>query len=335
MAKKSWAYAQYEGLAAEMKANPKVCHYYEYAFPSAVSPDGVVLDLRKEFGDLRTSGLGWPIDEAWYVGAATGAAMNGMIPVVRLPSMTMLFNVDYVFNQLGKLRHMTGGQASNPVVIWQDMPGRTFGRAGGSAQQHSDVGQESVYANLPGVKIVIPSDAKLAKGLMIAAIRSGDPVLYFDYTEARAGEQPDVPDGQYVEEIGKAMVRKQGKDLTIVTYAPALMDVNKALPDIQKAGIDVEVIDLVTIKPYDEAAVLNSVKKTKKLLVVSHGYWTNDFSAQVISDVASALPGAIMKRITYPDAPEPFAAAMAAWMRPDAPKIVAAVKAVAALKPLI
>lgn len=331
MPKKSFAYAQYEGLSQEMRNNKLLLHYYMYAYPSAVGPNGEVLDLGKEFGTPRTSGLGWAIDEPWYYGAATGAAMYGCPTVIRLPSMTSLICVDYVFNQLGKLRHMTGGQASNPVVIWQDMAGRSFGRAGGSAQQHTDVGMESLFANLPGIKIVLPSNAYDAKGLLIAAIRSGDPVMYFDYTEVRAGEQPDVPDGQYEVEIGKAKVRKEGKDLTIVTYAPAITDVTKALPDIEKAGISAEVIDLVTIKPYDLDAVLASVKKTKRLLVVSHGYWTNDFSAQVLADVASALPGTPMKRITYPDAPEPFASSMAAWMRPDAPKIVAAVKIVAKL----
>lgn len=331
MPKKSWAYAQYEAIAAEMRLNKLVCHYYEYAYPSAVGPNGEVIDIGKEFGSVRTSGLGWPIDEAWYVGAATGAAMYGCPTIVRLPSMTSLFNVDYVFNQLGKLRHMTGGQCSNPVVIWQDMAGRTFGRAGGSAQQHSDVGQEVIFANLPGVKVVVPSNAYDAKGLMVAAIRSGDPVIYMDYTEVRAGDQPDVPDGQYEVPIGKAFVRKEGKDLTIVTWAPAITDVNKALPDIEKAGISAEVVDLTTIKPYDLDTVLASVKKTKRLLVVEHSHYTAGFGSQVLADVAQLMPGTPMKKIAYPDAPEPFAAVMAAWMRPDAPKILAAAKVVAKL----
>lgn len=332
MAKKSYAYAVLEGLVNEMRANKNVCHYYEYDYPSAVGPNGEVIDIAKEFPAPRTSGLGWPIDEASYIGLATGMSMIGLVPVIRLPSMTGLFNVEHYFNQLGKLRHMTGGQASNPVVTWQQGAGRTYGRAGGSAQQHTDVGYEVVYTYLPGQVVVAPRDAYHAKGLMISAIRSGDPVMFMDYSEVKAGDQPDVPDNQYTVPIGKAEVvaagKGDGKGITIVCWAPAIVDVRKALPDLQKAGIDVEVIDLVTLKPYDAAGVLASVKKQGRLLVVEHGHWTAGFGAQVIADIAMTQPGIKMKRISYPDAPEPFASSMAAWMRPDAPKIINAVQQV-------
>lgn len=331
MPKKSYAYAMLEGLVAEMRLNKLLCHYYEYDYPSAVGPNGEVIDIAKEFPAPRTSGLGWPIDEASYVGLGTGAGMVGVTSVLRFPSMTALFNVEQYFNQLGKLRHMTGGQASNPVVSWQQMAGRSYGRAGGSAQQHTDVGEEAVFAYMPGQIVVIPRDAYKAKGLLIASIRSGDPVMFMDYSEVKAGDQPDVPDGQYTVPIGKLDVVVPGKGpngILIVCWAPAIVDVMKAVPDLQKAGVDVEVIDLVTIKPYDQAGVLAEAKKMGKVLVVEHGHWTNGFGNQVIADIAMAAPGMKMKRISYPDAPEPFASSMAAWMRPDAPKIINAVNQV-------
>jgi len=340
MAKKSYAYAMLEGLVAEMRLNKNLVHYYEYDYPSAVGPNGEVIDIGKEFPPPRTSGLGWPIDEASYVGLATGAGMVGVTSVLRFPSMTGLFNVEQYFNQLGKLRHMTGGQASNPVVSWQQGAGRSYGRAGGSAQQHTDVGYEVVFAYLPGQVVVIPRNAYMAKGLLISAMRCGDPVMFMDYSEVKAGDQPDVPDGQYTIPIGKAEVVVPGKGeghggITIVTWAPAIIDVMKAVPDIQKAGIDVEVIDLVSLKPYDSATVLASVKKMHHLLLVEHGHWTAGFGNQVIADVAMASPGYVAKRISYPDAPEPFASSMAAWMRPDAPKILEACKTVMAVKDVI
>jgi len=325
MAKKSYTYAQLEAIVTEMRANKLVSHYYEYDYHSAVGPNGEVIDIAKEFPAPRTSGLGWPIDEASYVGMATGAGMTGVISVLRFPSMTSLFNVEQYFNQLGKLRHMTGGQASMPVVSWQQMAGRTYGRAGGSAQQHTDVGEEAVFAYMPGQIVVAPRNAYNAKGLLVSAMRAGDPVMYMDYSEMKAGDQPDVPDGNYTVPLGKADVVVPGKGpngLCIIAWAPAIMEVLKAVPDLQKAGMDVEVVDPVTIKPYDEAGILASAKKMGRVLVVEHGHWTCGFGAQVVSDIALQAPGIKMKRISWPDAPEPFASSMAAWMRPDAPKII-------------
>lgn len=329
MAKMSYAYAQYQALQAEMRLNPLVTHYYEYAYPSAVGPAGEVIDIAKEFGAMpRTSGKGWAIDEFWYIIAGTGASINGIKPVVRFPAMTTTIAVEYTFLQSSKIRHMTGGQGSAPIVIWQDAAGRTYGRAGGSAGQHTDVGQEVMYANMAGLVVVAPSDAYTAKGLLVSAMRSKDPVMYWDYSEVKAGEQPDVPVEQYTVPFGKAKVVQEGTDMTIVCWAPAIVDVRKAMPDLAKAGIKAEVIDLLTIKPMDVETVLKSVNKTKRLLVVDHGHWTASFGSHVITEVVTAIQGVKVKKIAYPDAPEPFASSMAAWMRPDAPKIVLAAQAV-------
>ena len=329
MAKKPYRYAVLEAVANEMRANPHMCYFYEYQSPVAVSPAGDILNLAKEFGPVRTSGDrgGWPLDEAWYVGCATGIAMTGVPVVAELPSMTTAMPLEFVFNQTANMSMMTGGQVNVPIVMWMDVAGR----GGGSAQQHSQVGQEAMYANIPGIKIVCPSNAYDAAGLMTAAIRDPDPVMFFDYREVAAGMQPDVPDEPYEVPIGPAVVRQEGTDLTLVSFSPATVDVGNALPDIEAEGISVEYIDPRTLKPLDVDTIAKSVEKTGKLLVVEHGYWTNGFSAHIVAAVAQVVDGAILRRITFPDAAGPASGDMIAWMRPDAPKIVEAVEKMAAM----
>jgi pyruvate dehydrogenase E1 component beta subunit len=322
MAKKSYAYAQLEAVAQEMRANPDMVFYYEYQTPRATLASGEVLDLVKEFGEPRTSGRGWPIDEQWIVGAAIGAAAAGSKAVARTPSMAPIYAIEFVQNQAGKIRSMTGGQASMPFVLWNDGAGRSRGSAG----QHTDVGLEALYANLPGVKVVVPSDAYDAKGLLIAAIRDPDPVVYMDYGEVKGGEQPDVPDEAYEVPLGKAAVRQAGKDVTLVAWAPATVDVQRALPELAKAGVSVEFIDPRSLKPLDIETLAASARKTKRLLVVEHGHYTAGFSAHVLAEVVQAVPGIKARRIAFPDAPGPGAASMMSWLRPDAPKIIDAVQ---------
>ncbi|MCC6368367.1 MAG: transketolase [Bryobacterales bacterium] len=322
MARKPYAYAQLEGVAQEMRRNKEMVFFYEYEKPVATSPSGDVLDLVKEFGEPRTSGRGWAIDESWLVGAAVGVAAAGSPALVRLPSMTTIYAIEYIYNQAGKLRSMTGGQASMPFVLWQGGGGRTKGSAG----QHTEVGQEALYANLPGVKVVVPSNAYDAKGLLIAAIRDPDPVIYFDYPEVKSGEQPDVPDDAYEVPIGKAVVRQQGKDLTLVAWAPATVDVKRALPEIAKMGISVEFIDPRSLKPLDVDLLVASVRKTRRLLVVEHGHYTNGYGSHVIAEVVQAVPNVRARKIAFPDVPGPGAAGMMSWLRPDAPKIIDAAR---------
>jgi pyruvate/2-oxoglutarate/acetoin dehydrogenase E1 component len=318
MSKKAYAYAQLEAVAQEMRRNKDMFYFYEYDVPIMTSMTGEILDLTKEFGRLRTSGRGWAIDETWLVGAAVGVAAAGGTAVVRLPGMTTIFAIEFIYNQAGKLRYMTGGQASMPFVLWQNAGGRYKGEAG----QHTEVGQEGLYANLPGVKVVVPSNAYDAKGLMISAIRDPDAVIYFDYPEVKSGEQPDVPDEAYEVPIGKAVVRQPGKDMTLVAWAPATVDVKQALPKLAKAGISVEYIDPRTLKPLDVETLVASAHKTRRLLVVEHGHYTNSFGSHVIAEVAQAVPGVKVKKIAFPDVPGPGAGGMMAWLRPDAPKIV-------------
>jgi pyruvate/2-oxoglutarate/acetoin dehydrogenase E1 component len=322
MSKKPYAYGQLEGVAQEMRKNKDMVFFYEYETPVATSPTGEVLDLTKEFGTLRTSGRGWAIDESWLVGCSIGVAAAGSIALVRIPSMASIYAIEFIFNQAGKLRSMTGGQASMPFVLWQGGGGRSKGSAG----QHTDVGQEGLYANLPGIKVVVPSNAYDAKGLLIAAIRDPDPVIYFDYPEVKSGEQPDVPDDAYEVPLGKAVVRQEGKDLTLVAWAPATVDVKAALPMMAKAGISVEYIDPRSLKPLDVSTLVASAKKTGRLLVVEHSNYTNGFGSHVIAEIVQAAPGVKAKKIAFPDVPGPGAEVMMKWLRPDAPKILDAAK---------
>lgn len=318
MANKSYNYAQLEAVAQEMRANPDMVYYYEYQRPVTTSPSGEVLDLVKEFGELRTSGRGWPIDETWITGAAIGAAAAGSKAIARLPSMAQIFALEYVYNQAGKIRSMTGGQASMPFVLWVDGSGRRQGSAG----QHTDVGAEALYANLPGIKVVVPSNAYDAKGLLVSAIRDPDPVAYIDYPEVKSGSQPEVPDEAYEIPFGQAVVRQKGNDLTLVAWAPATVDVGKALPELERAGISVEHIDPRSLKPLDVETLAGSVRKTRRLLVVEHGHYTAGFGAHVVSEVVQQVPGIKVRRLAFPDVPGPGAAGMMSWLRPDAPKIV-------------
>jgi pyruvate dehydrogenase E1 component beta subunit len=322
MAVKPFAYSVLEGIALEMRANPNSAFFWEYQDPVATLPTGEVLNLAKEFGMPRTSGRGWAIDEHWIWGAAAGVAMTGVPTIARVPSMATIYAIEIVFNQVGKLRYMTGGQVNMPLVLWIDGAGRTKGSAG----QHTDVGQEVWYANIPGLKVVVPSNAYDAKGLMAAAIRDPDPVVYYGYSEVASTAPMDVPDDAYTVPIGKAAVRQEGKDLTLVAWAPATIDVLKSLPLLQQAGISVEYIDPRTLKPMDFDTVAASVQKTKRLLVVEHGHYTGGFGGHIVAEIAQRVPGTKVMRLAFPDAPGPGAEGMMSWMRPDAPKIVDASK---------
>lgn len=320
MAIKPGGYAALEAIQQEMARDPHLTLLYEYQRPTAVSPAGKVIDLYKEFGPVRVPDWG-PIDEEWFVGACAGMAMTGVRSIAHTPSMTPLRCYELFFNQISKLRYMTGGQASMAMVLWQDMPGRNAG----SAAQHADAGQEALYAAIPGLKIVVPSNPYEIKGLMAAAIRDPDPVLFFHYGVVNA-IQVDVPDEPYIVPIGEAALRQEGKDVTIVGVTPAAQEITKALPGLKDAGISAEVIDPRTIKPLPMDTILKSVKKTGRLIAVDHGHQTLCGATEIIARVAMEAPGVKVARLAFPDAPAPAAREMIAWMTPDAPKIIAAAK---------
>ncbi len=323
MSKKPYVYAILEGVAQEMQANPKICANFGQGTYTATDLTGKVLNLGTMFPYPRTLVRPQnPIDEGWYAGWSNGMAAAGFTTLARFPSMAGLIAAEYIYNNIAKLNYMTGGQVKQACVLWMDGAYRQPGQAG----QHTEVGQESIYAFYPGLKIVIPSNAYDAKGLMISALREGTPVMLYEYTLVEAGDATDVPDEPYTVPIGKAAVRQEGTDITVVAWAPTTVEVLKALPALKTAGISVEYIDPRTIKPLDTATLVASVKKTKRMLVVDQGPYTNSFSSHVIAEVAQQVRGALLKKITFPDAPGPGAPEMITWMTPDAPKIIDAVK---------
>lgn len=320
MAVKPGGYAILEAVQFEMRASPHLWMTWQSRKPVEVSPTGQVIDLFAEFGHPRIPS-GTAIDEIWYTGAVAGAAMSGVPGICVLPTMAAIRSLELVFNQIGKLRHMTGGQANMPLVMWVQMAGRNAGLAG----QHADAGQETYYGAIPGLKVVIPSNPYDAKGLMHAAIRDPDPVVFAHYG-AINNIQIDVPDGDYIVPIGKAAIRQEGKDVTIVGFGPAALEINKAAADLKAAGVSAEVIDPISLKPLDTATILASVKKTGRLLAVDHGPQTLSAVTEIVAQAAIGAPGTKFARLAFPDAPPPGSAVMISWMTPNAPKIVDAAK---------
>jgi pyruvate dehydrogenase E1 component beta subunit len=317
---KNGNYAVLEALQFEMRKDPHLTHFYEFERPTAVSNTGKVIDLYAEFGEPRTTDWG-PIDEEWFVGGGVGLALTGVRTIVHIPGMTTLRAFELVFNQVAPMRYMSGGQSSVPLVIWQDISGRQPG----AGPQHCPAGQEVHYAAIPGIKVVVPANPYDAKGLMHAALRDPDPVIFFHYVQMN-NILIDVPDNDYVVPIGEAAIRQEGKDITLVGYGPAAIEINTAIAGLKQANISAEVIDPRTVKPMPIDAIANSVRKTGRLLVVDHGHQTCGTAAEVVAGVAINVPGAKVARLTFPDAPGPASAEMISWMTPDAPKIVEAVR---------
>jgi len=310
-------YAILEAVQGEMRRDKLLTLFYEYQRPAA-RWGGRSINLEAEFGRWRARFSA--IDENWIVGGALGMSMIGVRAIAHIPSMTTLIPYELMFNHAGKLRHMTGGQAAFPMVLWADMQGRAPFQAG----QHADAGLESCYARLVGLKVVIPSNPYDAKGLMVSAIRDVDPVVFCHYFMPTSG--PDVPDEPYTVPIGQAAVRTEGKDITIVGYAPQTAQIAKAVKQLKQRGISAEFIDPRTLAPLEQVmeTIIKSVKKTGKLLTSDDGSYSFCNGAEIIARAAEAVPGARFKRLAFPDAPPPGAPEMIKYMRVGAADIVAA-----------
>ncbi len=316
---KNMNYAILEAIQGEMRRDKLLTLFYEYQTPAA-GWENRTINLESEFGRWRVRFCA--IDEQWIVGGVLGMSLSGVPAIAHIPSMTTFIPYELMFNHAGKLRHMTGGQASFPMVLWADMMGRQPFQAG----QHADAGLESSYARLAGLKVVIPSTPYDAKGLMISAIRDMDPVVFCHYSMPSSG--PEVPDEPYTVPIGEAAIRKEGTDLTMVGYAPQTAQIAKAVAQLEQEGVSAEFIDPRTLAPLEGVmeAILKSVKKTGKLLTSDDGSYSFCNCAEIIARVAEAVPGVKVKRLAFPDAPPPGAPEMINYMRVDAAKIVAAAR---------
>lgn len=244
--------------------------------------------LPQQFGFDRIRDT--PISETAIMGAGIGAALAGMRPVVDMHFADFMgVCMDEIFNQMAKIRYMFGGQCKVPVVV-RAPDGLT---SGGAAQHSQSI--EAWFMHIPGIKVVVPSNAADAKGLLKAAIRDDNPVIYFE-NKILYREKGPVPEGDFIVPIGKANVAKEGKDVTILSYSIMMKNAFEAAEILAKDGIDAEVIDLRTIVPYDKETILESVKKTHRLVIVHEAVKQGGVGAEIAAFVAE-------EAIDYLDAP--------------------------------
>ncbi len=320
MTQKSWMYSVLEAVQGEMRADPNMVWIFELTPPVASNPGMPVINLETEFGRKRVVNTG--IDENWMASCVLGASLAGSRAATYIPYQGACMPFQVIQNHAGKLRHMTGGKASMPAVWIIEMTGQTPGFAG----QHSDYEVDSYYAHIPGVRTVIPSTPYDAKGMMVSALRSPDPVVYL-YPSGLRTLIEEVPDEQYEVPLDKAAVRMEGSDITIVSSGAGMPEVLKAAEVLKGEGMGVEVIDLRVLKEMDTETLVNSVGKTKRLLTVDQSYFTLCPGAEVIARVATNVEGARYKRVAFPDAPPPASPEMFLWMRPNAGHIAGAARA--------
>ncbi|MBN1675602.1 MAG: alpha-ketoacid dehydrogenase subunit beta [Kiritimatiellae bacterium] len=260
-----------------------------------------------------------PISEAGYVGAGIGSAICGMRPVVEVQfSDFVMIAMDQVVNQAANMRYLFGGNISVPMVL--------RGPTGGyhSAAAHHSHSLESWFAHIPGLKVVLPSDAYDAKGLLTAAIRDDNFVLFLEHKKL-FDKKMDVPAEPYEVPIGKATVKREGTDLTIVAWSFMVTKSLQAAEQLEKDGLSVEVVDLRSVRPLDEETILKSVEKTGKLLIVQEAYRRCSVGAEVAAVVAEKgfeLLDAPIARITAKEAPIPFAPNLENYVLPQNEEIV-------------
>jgi len=279
--------------------------------------------LLERFGEERV--IDTPVSENAITGAAVGAAIAGMRPVVIHPRMDfMLYAIDPIINEAANWHYMSGGKAPVPVVIWG-----IINRGGEQAAQHSQA-LHALFAHIPGLKVVMPSTPYDAKGLMIAAVRDPNPVIFIDDRWLYQREEV-VPENVYEVEIGKGIIRKSGRDVTLVAVSYMAHESEKAVQKLAAEGIDVEMIDLRTVKPLDRNILFESVCKTGRLVVADVTWQTCGLAAEVVALVTEhafdCLKTAV-RRVTIPDCPAPASAALEKAFYPDYETVVAAVRQV-------
>jgi pyruvate dehydrogenase E1 component beta subunit len=281
---------------------------------------GVTRGLMQEFGESRV--LDTPISEAGIIGLAVGAAINGMRPVVEIQFSDLLpLAMDQLASHAARYHYMTGGRINVPMVVRNKFATRAGGGPSHSSCNHG------AFIHFPGLKIIMPTTPADAKGLLLSAIRDPNPVLCFE-SHHLYGVRGPVPEGDYTVPIGEAAVRREGKDITIVTCGGIVLKADAAALALREKGIDVEVVDLRSLAPLDKKTILDSVAKTKRAIVLDEGPMSGGISAEVAAiiqeNLFSDLKGPVI-RIAAQPIPPPHSPPLVDAMIPDVDQVIDAV----------
>jgi len=311
-----------EAMVEEMRKDEKIFLMGEEVaqYNGAYKVSQGMLD---EFGPDRV--IDTPIAELGFTGIGVGAAMNGLRPIIEFMTFNFsLVGIDQIINGAAKMMSMSGGQFNVPIVF----RGPT-GNAGMLSSQHSQ-NFENWFANTPGLKVVVPANPYDAKGLLKSAIRDNDPVIFME-SELMYGDKGQVPEEEYLLPIGVADVKRAGTDVTIVSFGKILKVALAAANELEKEGISAEVIDLRSVRPIDFPAIVESVKKTNRIVVVEEAWPLASISSEIAYHVqrhAFDYLDAPVQRVTSLDAPLPYAPTLIQEILPNVEKTIKAVKAV-------
>ena len=279
--------------------------------------------MLEEFGEKRV--IDTPISEAGFSGIGVGSTMTGARPIIEYMTFNFaLVGIDQIINNAAKIRQMSGGQFPCPIVF----RGPT-GSAGQLGATHSQA-FESWYANCPGLKVIVPSNPYDAKGLLKSAIRDDDPVIFME-SEQMYGDKGEVPEGEYTLPIGVAEVKRTGKDVTLVSFGKILKEAINAAEELTKEGIDVEVIDLRTIRPLDYATIFESVKKTNRLVILEESWPFGNISTEITYQVQNQIfdyLDAPIEKINTADTPAPYSPVLLKEWLPNHQDVIKAIKRV-------
>jgi pyruvate dehydrogenase E1 component beta subunit len=279
--------------------------------------------MMEEFGEDRV--VDTPISEGGFAGLGVGAAMAGMRPIIEF--MTWNFSLvafDQIVNSAAKIYQMSGGQYSIPIVFRGPN-----GTAENLGSQHS-TSVDSLYAHFPGLKVVTYATAYDAKGLLKAAIRDPNPVVFLE-SEMTYGIKGEVPDEEYVIELGKADIKRPGKDVTLITWGKQLFNVQKTAEQLAQQGIDAEIVDLRSLRPLDHETIFNSVVKTGRCVIVHEGFLFAGVGAEIAARIQEAcfdVLEAPVLRVANRDVPQPYATNLEQLVNPNPERIIHAVRQV-------
>jgi pyruvate dehydrogenase E1 component beta subunit len=309
MAQMTMIQAITDALRVEMKNDPNVL-----VFGEDVGVNGGVFrateGLQNEFGEDRV--FDTPLAESGIGGLAIGLALQGYRPVPEIQFFGFVFEVmDSIAGQMARMRYRSGGRYSSPVTIRSP-----FGGGVHTPEMHAD-SLEGMVAQQPGLKVVIPSTPYDAKGLLISSIRDNDPVIFLEHMKLYRSFRQEVPEEEYTIPLGKADVKREGKDLSIITYGAMVHESLKAAEELEKEGYSVEVIDLRTVMPFDIETIIASVEKTGRAIVVQEAQKQAGMAGQIVAEIndrAILSLEAPVLRVTAPDTVFAFSQAETVWL---------------------